>query len=259
LIAGEPKHARARLPTKAPLRPATIRAARAAVEADRRRTDGTLRIGDTVKSRNVLDLEPTRRLTFDVGMKARAHGKMAAARETRAAAGAACRLHGVPVWGEDATMRHFFPATVIVIAGLLSAAPGQAQTGAVPSKEDRVMFRDKDGVSLIVTRAGAEQRDLHLEIKGGAFNFNQTRLEGAEARRFVAGLQKGEYQLSRTLADGTLEFVTAQAGSAAAKDRTECVVSIKSSSAGSLRLGTFRCDSLDDIARRVAALMPAQP
>ena len=156
-------------------------------------------------------------------------------------------------------MRLTARTAVIVIAGLLSTAPGHAQTGAVPAKEDRVMFRDKDGVNLIVSRTGAEQRDLHLEIKGGAFNYNQTRLEGAEARRFVAGLQKGEYTLSRNLADGTLEFVTAQAGSTAAKDRTECVVSIKSSNAGSLRIGTFRCETLDDIARRVAALMPAQP
>lgn len=147
----------------------------------------------------------------------------------------------------------------IVIAGLLSTAPGHAQTGAISSKEDRAIFRDKDGVSLIVTRAGAEQRDLHIEIKGGALNYNQTRLEGAEARRFVAGLQKGEYLLSRILENGTLEFVRAQAASVSATNPTECMVSIKSSNAGDLRFGTFRCDSLDDIARRVAALMPAQP
>jgi hypothetical protein len=155
------------------------------------------------------------------------------------------------------TARTAVIVVLIMIAGLLSAMPGHAQTGAVPSKEDRVMFRDKDGVDLIVTRAGAEQRELDLEIRGGAFNRNQARLESAEAGRFVAGLQKGEYNLSRMLADGTLEFVTAQAGSAAAKDRTECLVSIKSSSAGSLRLGTFRCDSLGVIAQGVAALMSA--
>ena len=156
-------------------------------------------------------------------------------------------------------MRLTARTAAIVIAGLLSTTPGHAQTGAVPSNEDRAIFRDKDGVSLIVTRAGAEQRYLHLEIKGGALNYNQTRLEGAEARRFVAGLQKGEYQLSRNLADGTSEIVRAQAASASATNPTECMVSIRSSNAGDLRFGTFRCDSLDDIARRVAALMPAQP
>ena len=79
------------------------------------------------------------------------------------------------------TARTAVIVVLIMIAGLLSAMPGHAQTGAVPSKEDRVMFRDKDGVDLIVTRAGAEQRELDLEIRGGAFNRNQARLESAEA------------------------------------------------------------------------------
>jgi hypothetical protein len=156
-------------------------------------------------------------------------------------------------------MRLTARTAVIIIAGLLSTAPGHAQTGAVPSKDNRAMFRDNDGVNLIVSRTGVEQRDLHLEIKGGAFNYNQTRLEGAEARRFVAGLQKGEYHLSRILEDGTFEIVRAQAANTSTTDPAECIVSINSSHATSLRFGTFRCETLDDIARRVAALMPAQP
>jgi hypothetical protein len=152
-------------------------------------------------------------------------------------------------------MHHAIVAAIIVLSGLLLAGPGYAQGGAQPAAEQRAVFRDSLGTSLTFTRTGSEGRDLLIDIAGGAFNRNRTRLDGKDAKRFVAGLQAGEYQLSRTLEDGGLEFVTVQAGNAAKGD--ECLVSINSSRAGTMALGTFRCESLDEIARRVAALMSA--
>jgi hypothetical protein len=112
-----------------------------------------------------------------------------------------------------------------------------------------------DRHNTVLTISQTNEGGLHLQIEGGPFNRNQTSLSAEESQEFLGGLRTGNYQLSRLLLAGGLEFVTVWGYTSLANNRLEYELSIQSSKGGQLDLGSFRCESLEEISAGVERLL----
>jgi len=71
----------------------------------------------------------------------------------------------------------------------------------------------------------------------------------------LAGLKAEEYNLSRALPEGGLEFFTVMGYSNVDTNSREYQMLIGSSTGGTLKLGSFYLDSLDEVIAGVAGLL----
>jgi hypothetical protein len=117
------------------------------------------------------------------------------------------------------------------------------------------MFTLTDHYDTTLTIAKTSEGGLDLQIKGGQFNRNQTILNAQESDEFPSGLKGGEYNLSRALPEGGLEFVTVMGYSNVDTKSRDYQMLIGSSTAGILNLGSFFLDSLDEGIAGVAGLL----
>lgn len=114
-------------------------------------------------------------------------------------------------------------------------------------------FTDQYQATLIISKTN--QGGLDLQIDGGYFNQNKTTLSIKESQDFLAGLKVGEYYLSRPLPGGGLEFVNVWNYTSLVNNLQKYEISIQSSQSGTLALGSFRCDSLDNMITGITQLL----
>jgi hypothetical protein len=117
------------------------------------------------------------------------------------------------------------------------------------------MFTLTDRHNTVLTISQTNEGGLHLQIEGGPFNLNQTTLNAQESQEFLAGLKAGKYDLSRALADGGLELMSVRCYSSVVTNSREYQMLIGSSIGGTLNLGSFFFDSLDEVIAGVAELL----
>lgn len=149
-------------------------------------------------------------------------------------------------------MRNLSGIIVLLTATMLPNVRAESlpvvPTGTEPAV---IVLHDPDGVQLTIGPDNGT--GLRVEIDGGAFLRNSIRLSATEAQDFVAGLRNREYSLQRSPGAGGLEFLTVDVGGG------ECTISVQSTRAGTMAIGTFRCEaqSLPSVADRVASLISA--